>query len=98
HDDAEALAEQAVEKKLSVCEMEKLARKPGKQRQPRKAAASANAEDADIAAVQDQLVEFLGRPVRITSDADPRSGAVTIRYSSLDQLDLVCQRLTGGEI
>lgn len=97
HEDAEALAEQAVEKKLSVREMERLARKPGK-REPRKAAASTGAEDADIAAVQNQLEEFLGLPVRITPDADPRSGAVTIRYSTLDQLDLVCQRLTGGEI
>ncbi|OJW66779.1 MAG: chromosome partitioning protein ParB [Sphingomonadales bacterium 63-6] len=98
HDDAEALAEQAVEKKLSVREMERLTRKPGKQREPRKAAASTGAEDADIAAVQNQLEEFLGLPVRITPDVDPRSGAVTIRYSTLDQLDLVCQRLTGGEI
>ncbi|HZF45867.1 MAG TPA: ParB/RepB/Spo0J family partition protein [Sphingomonadaceae bacterium] len=98
HDDAEALAELAVEKKLSVREMERLARKPGKQREPRKAVVPTSAEDADIAAVQSHLEEFLGLPVRITPDADPRSGAVTIRYSTLDQLDLVCQRLTGGEI
>ena len=32
------------------------------------------------------------------TDADPRSGAVTIRYRTLDQLDLICQRLTGGGI
>ena len=31
-------------------------------------------------------------------DADPRSGSVTIRYATLDQLDLICQRLTGGPI
>jgi ParB family chromosome partitioning protein len=36
--------------------------------------------------------------VRISADADPRSGAVTIRYRTLDQLDLVCQRLTGASI
>ena len=36
--------------------------------------------------------------VRINADADPRSGALTIRYRTLDQLDLICQRLTGGEI
>ena len=56
------------------------------------------AKDADIAAVQGHLEEFLGLPVRIKTDADPRSGAVTIRYRSLDQLDLICQRLTGGDI
>jgi ParB family chromosome partitioning protein len=37
-------------------------------------------------------------PVRIKADSDPRSGAVTIRYTTLDQLDLICQRLTGGPI
>jgi ParB family transcriptional regulator, chromosome partitioning protein len=55
-------------------------------------------DDADIAAVQGHLEEFLGLPVRINADADPRSGAVTIRYATLDQLDLICQRLTGGSI
>lgn len=99
HDDAEALADQAVEKKLSVREVERLTRKPGKPREPRRAAmVTGDAEDADIAAVQNHLEEFLGLPVRITMDADPRSGSVTIRYSTLDQLDLVCQRLTGGGI
>jgi len=34
--------------------------------------------------------------VTITADADPVSGAITIRYKTLDQLDLLCQRLTGG--
>ena len=53
---------------------------------------------ADIAAVQSHLEEFLGLSVRINADADPRSGTVTIRYRTLDQLDLICQRLTGGGI
>jgi len=48
--------------------------------------------------VENHLEEFLGLPVKITSDPDPRSGAVTIRYRTLDQLDLICQRLTGGGI
>ena len=56
------------------------------------------AKDADIAAVQNHLEEFLGLPVKIKTDTDPRSGAVTIRYRTLDQLDLICQRLTGGDI
>ena len=99
HDDAAALAEQAVAKKLSVREVERLARKAA----PKSAYKSAPpvkhaAKDADIAAVQNHLEEFLGLPVRIATDKDPRSGAVTIRYSTLDQLDLICQRLTGGDI
>ena len=48
--------------------------------------------------MQNHLEEFLGLPVRIAADTDPRSGAVTIRYRTLDQLDLICQRLTGGGI
>ena len=56
------------------------------------------ANDADIAAVQSHLEDFLGLKVTIASDADPASGTVTIRYRTLDQLDLVCQRLTGGGI
>ena len=57
-----------------------------------------SADASDIAAVQNHLEEFLGLSVRINTDADPRSGAVTIRYRTLDQLDLICQRLTGGGI
>jgi ParB family transcriptional regulator, chromosome partitioning protein len=97
HPEAEALAERAVADKLSVREVEKLARKAGAaRRQPRLARDSA--QDADIAAVQNHLEEFLGLTVRIATDTDPRSGAVTIRYRTLDQLDLICQRLTGASI
>jgi len=100
HEDAEGLAQQAVDRKLTVREVEKLARKTAaparSKRQPR--AARDPAGDADIIAVQNHLEEFLGLPVRIAADTDPRSGAVTIRYRTLDQLDLVCQRLTGGGI
>lgn len=99
-DDAEDIAEAAVSKQMSVREVEKLVRK--KQRgdvAPRRArAARTAAENADIAAVQNHLEEFLGLPVKINADADPSTGMVTIRYATLDQLDLICQRLTGGSI
>jgi ParB family chromosome partitioning protein len=97
HPDAEALAGRAIAEGMSVREVEKLARKAGTaRRQARKPRDPA--QDADIAAVQNHLEEFLGLTVRITTDADPRSGAVTIRYRTLDQLDLICQRLTGASI
>jgi ParB family chromosome partitioning protein len=98
---AEALAEMAVARQLSVREVEKLVRRQtrGESAAPRRARAErSSADDADIAAVQGHLEEFLGLPVKIQADADPRSGAVTIRYRTLDQLDLICQRLTGGGI
>jgi len=98
--DAEALAARAVNENLSVREVEKLARQAsGELAGGRTARPARNVpQDADIVAVQNQLEEVLGLPVRIAADTDPRSGAVTIRYRTLDQLDLICQRLTGGGI
>lgn len=99
-DGAEELARAAAAKRLSVREVEKLVRRQVRgSSAPRRARADrGSAESADIAAVQTHLEEFLGLPVRITTDADPRSGTVSIRYGTLDQLDLICQRLTGGGI
>lgn len=101
-DDAAALAERAVKDKLSVREVEKLARKArsgGAAPVRRQARPSRDpAQDADIAAVENHLEEYLGLPVKIATDEDPRSGAVTVRFRTLDQLDLICQRLTGGGI
>ena len=98
--DAERLAEAAVARNLSVREVERLVRQAQQGGSVRRTARveHKSADAADIAAVQGHLEEFLGLPVRINADADPRSGAVTIRYRTLDQLDLICQRLTGGGI
>ncbi|MBS3929495.1 MAG: ParB/RepB/Spo0J family partition protein [Sphingomonadales bacterium] len=94
------LAVQAIAKHLSVRDVEKLVRRGNTPAQaPRRARGTGDSgAAADIAAVQSHLEEFLGLSVRINTDADPRSGAVTIRYRTLDQLDLICQRLTGGGI
>ena len=99
-DDAEDIAGAAVAKQMSVREVEKLVRRKQRGEAPPRRARSARdgAADADIAAVQGHLEEFLGLPVKINADVDPTSGTVTIRYTTLDQLDLICQRLTGGTI
>lgn len=101
-DDAETLARNAVARQLSVRDVERLVRGAGREtpQQVRRKAREerSTADEADIAAVQAHLEEFLGLSVKISADADPRSGSVTIRYRTLDQLDLVCQRLTGGGI
>ena len=99
-DDAVAIARDAVGRQLSVREVEKRVRKLARgDVTPRRARPDRHTEDdADIRAVQNHLEEFLGLPVRIEGDADPRSGTVSIRYATLDQLDLICQRLTGGAI
>ena len=97
---ATELAVKAVASHMSVREVERLVRRgSAPPAAPRRARGARDPEaTADIAAVQSHLEEFLGLSVRINTDADPRSGAVTIRYRTLDQLDLICQRLTGGGI
>ena len=99
-ENAAALAADAAARHLSVREVERLVRRDAAPATtPRRARGARDPETtADIAAVQSHLEEFLGLSVRINTDADPRSGAVTIRYRTLDQLDLICQRLTGGGI
>ncbi|WP_299195758.1 ParB/RepB/Spo0J family partition protein [uncultured Erythrobacter sp.] len=98
-EDAATLARQAVNDNLSVREIEKLVRKVAKSIKGAEAESAPHAgADADIVAVQRHLEEYLGLNVRIKADTDPRSGAITIKYATLDQLDMLCQRLTGGDI
>ncbi|HKX79415.1 MAG TPA: ParB/RepB/Spo0J family partition protein [Novosphingobium sp.] len=99
-DDAARIAQDAVAKRLSVREVEKLVRKQTRgTSEPRRARTARDlSDDADLMAVQAHLEDFLGMSVRIDADGDPRSGLVRIRYASLDQLDLLCQRLTGEAI
>lgn len=98
HAEASALGRKAADERLSVRDVERLvrrSRKSGGDSTPRPAPDGGN---ADIAAVQTHLEDFLGMPVRIATEKSPQQGAVTIRYRTLDQLDLICQRLTGGDI
>ncbi len=97
--DPSALARDVVAKGLSVRDVERLARKAARPEAGRRQARAAKDPigGADIAAIQQHLEDFLGLKVTINADADPTTGAVTIRYKTLDQLDLICQRLTGGE-
>lgn len=98
--DAEALASSAVKHNLSVREVEEIVR-----RENARMSRTANyvPEDpqptsTDLATIEAHLQEFLGLPIRIKGDAKGRNGTLTIQYRTLDQLDLICQRLTGGDI
>lgn len=92
--DPEGLARQVVERGLSVRETEKLAGmakpKAGRGRIEYKGS------DADIEALERQLGDILGLKVKITHR--PGGGVVALNYSSLDQLDMICQRLSGEKI
>lgn len=101
--DAEALAAQVRDKGLSVRETEKLARQ-AKPRPPGKERAGDGAGpimrfgyDADIAALETQLGDVLGLKVKITHSGN-NGGTLTLGYSTLDQLDMLCQRLSGEKI
>ncbi len=103
---AATLAHDVAARGLSVRVTERLVRQASRQGDGGKGEATArrsrsardSSQDADIAIVQRHLEDLLGLKVAIISDADPRSGQVTIRYSTLDQLDLICQRLSGGNL
>ena len=91
--DAEELAERVIARNLTVRDTEKLARDAKPSRSGDRSAAT---PDADIAALERQLADLLGLSVRITHTV--KGGTLTLGYTTLDQLDMVCQRLTGDTI
>ena len=54
-----------------------------------------NPANADIRAVETHLGDLLGLKVSISQKNATGAGAVTFEYGSLDQLDMLCQRITG---
>jgi ParB family chromosome partitioning protein len=86
-----ALAEEVARRKLSVRETEKLA-KMGSAQPARRAPRSRRGHRGAGAAAE--RAARGGRSVRHAGG----SGALTLNYSTLDQLDMICQRLTGGAI
>ena len=91
----EALAQEVVKRGLSVRETEKLVR-GGRAKQLRLGPMEYKGADADIAALERQLGDMLGLNVAIKHG--PKGGTVTLAYSTLDQLDMICQRLSGEKI
>lgn len=98
--DPEALAHEIVEGDLSVRQAEHLAKKvrpgPGSDIGRASARTARRAVDADLEALERQLSDLLGLRVRVTHGKG--GGSVSLHYSTLDQLDLICQRLSGEPI
>jgi ParB family chromosome partitioning protein len=92
---AEELAEQVIRGDLSVRETEKLAR-GGRTGGAPTAAKAPRPVDADIGALERQLGDILGLKVMI--EHGDKGGRISVAYSTLDQLDLICQRLSGEPI
>jgi ParB family transcriptional regulator, chromosome partitioning protein len=93
--DAESLAGEIVRRALSVRQTEALVRK-AKKPAGAKSAKLAGDANSDIALLERQLGDLLGLKVAIAHDG--KSGSVTLGYSSLEQLDMICQRLSGERI
>ncbi|GAA3899459.1 ParB/RepB/Spo0J family partition protein [Sphingomonas limnosediminicola] len=97
--DPEALTKEIVSRGLSVRQAEERAKqaKPVSSNDSGRAARSAaKPVDADLAALERQLGDILGLKVQVLHKG--QGGSVTLHYSSLDQLDMVCQRLSGEPI
>jgi len=93
--DPAALARRVIDEGLSVRDIEKLARaaKPrAKGAGDRRGAGG----DADIVALEHQLGDLLGLNMRISHG--PKGGTLSVAYTTLDQLDMICQRLSGEGI
>lgn len=94
-DNMKQLAQQAVKQGLSVRQVEALARKGKPKRKNLKPVAMGTQESsADVVAIENHLGDLLGLKVKIEQN-DGGSGIVAFEYKSLDQLDMLCQRLTG---
>lgn len=93
------IAQRVVKEGLSVRAVETLVRE-GKgastTKAPRTEAIPAE-RDADIQAVERHLSELLGIAASIQYFGDGK-GALTLKFGTLDQLDMICQRLSGESI
>ncbi len=95
-DDAERIANEVVAKGLSVRATEALAKRAKQPGRVEYKSMPERGSDADIALLERQLSQLLGLKVAISHKRG--AGTIGVDYASLDQLDMVCQRLSGGTI
>jgi ParB family chromosome partitioning protein len=96
--DPEALARQIIDGDLSVRQAEHLAKtaRPMETKGLSRPSDRNRPVDADLAALERQLGDLLGIRVKVSHGRS--GGSVALHYSTLDQLDLICQRLSGEPI
>jgi ParB family chromosome partitioning protein len=91
-----ALAREIADKGLSVRDTERLvrtARETGGSSRG-KTSSRPTSRDPDLVAMEQHLSDLLGLKVGISFEGG--KGALSLQYSSLEQLDMICQKLTGG--
>lgn len=93
-----SLAREIASAGLSVRQAERMAResKPSTRIETKSAVPNNRPVDADLAALERQLGDLLGLKVKVAHGGN--GGTVALHYSSLDQLDMICQRLSGEPI
>ena len=93
--DPEALTAEIIAKGWSVRQAEERAKRARKG--PRELVLTeARKVDADLAALERQLGDMLGLKAEVAHKG--AGGTVVLHYSSLEQLDMICQRLSGEPI
>lgn len=94
--DCVALARDIAARGLSVRETEQLVRKGRETKSaPReKSLSGISSRDPDLEAMERHLSDLLGLKIGISHEGG--KGALTLHYGSLEQLDMICQKLTGG--
>lgn len=92
--DPVAHGQQVLTKGLSVRQTERLVKVRAPKAAPRVRGESV--AEADIRALERQLSELIGLKIQIKHQG--KVGSVTLQYSSLEQLDMICQRLSGERI
>ena len=93
--DPEALTREIIAKGLSVRQAEERAKR-AKQGPKELVLTEGRKVDADLAALERQLGDMLGVKVQVMHKG--QGGTVSLAYSSLEQLDMICQRLSGEPI
>lgn len=95
NDRAVALAREAIQRRLSVREVEKLV-KQGPAIQRRSVPGAPVPKDADTVQIENELTANLGMKVTIDHAPGGNAGKLTVNYKSLDQLDDLLRALSGG--
>lgn len=95
-DGAEELAEKIVAEGLSVRAVEAIVKKAKKPAPIEYKSMPERGSNADIALLERQLGDLLGLKVAISHKGGV--GTVGVSYATLDQLDMICQRLSGGPV
>jgi ParB family transcriptional regulator, chromosome partitioning protein len=91
-DDPEGVGQQVMTRGLSVRQTEALVKR---EKAPKRVRVSRET-DPDIALLERQLADLTGLKTDIRHSQ--KSGTITLHYATLEQLDMICQRLSGERI